>query len=63
MATDQNTYGHETKSVTDPFAGALTAKLEEFDELTEFLVNPEVGSKIVKSGDRFYYLDPTSKQT
>ncbi len=58
MATDQNTYGHETKSVTDPFAGALTAKLEEFDELTEFLVNPEVGSKIVKSGDRFYFQAP-----
>jgi hypothetical protein len=58
MATDQNTYGSEANSVTDPFAGALTAKLEEFDELTEFLVNPEVGSKIVKSGDRFYFQAP-----
>ena len=39
MATDQNTYGHETKSVTDPFAGALTAKLGLF----------RGGIKIVKS--------------
>ena len=58
MATDQNTYTCKTKSVTDPFAGALTAKLEEFDTLTEFLVNPEVGSKIVKSGERFYFQAP-----
>ncbi len=58
MATDQNTYSTETNIVTDPFAGALTAKLEEFDQLTEFLVNPEVGSKIVKSGERFYFQAP-----
>ena len=58
MATDPNSNGTETQGVNDPFAGAITAKLEEFNELTKFLVNPEAGSKIVKSGARFYFQAP-----
>jgi hypothetical protein len=58
MATDSSLNAGETQPITDPFAGALTAKLDEYDAMTEFLVNPEAGSKIVKSGDRFYFQAP-----